>query len=150
MHAGADVRELFTLMRDVARVTRLWQQDNVHCAGVTFIQFTILDHIDAAGGELPLSELHRLLSVEKSTTTRLVEPLVARGFAARAQGEDARSVRLVLTSAGREAHAEYWRCMAKSLRRAVAGVDRATYERVAEALRFFVRTVGRACEGGCG
>ncbi len=150
MTSAPDPREAFTLIRDVARAVRLFQQDNVHCAGVTFIQFTILDHVEHAGGELPLADLHGLLQVEKSTTTRLLEPLVDKGLVARAQGRDARAVRLVLTAAGRATHGDFWRCMAGNIERALVGIDRATFDDVAQALRLFTRAVAIGAGGTCG
>ena len=150
MASSADLREAYELLRDVARVARLFQQDNVHCGGVTFVQFTILDHVEAAAGGLELARLHAALAVEKSTTTRLVEPLVEKGFLVRAPApHDARAIRLDLTAAGRAAHREYWACLSQGLRRAVDGLPRGRSAEVKRAVRLFVQTVGRLCGDGC-
>lgn len=150
MATKSELREAFELLRDVARVARLFQQDNVHCGGVTFVQFTILDHVDQAGGSLELARLHDALAVEKSTTTRLVEPLVDKGFLARTPApHDARAVRLEITAEGRAAHGEYWACLSKSLRHAVDGLPKARSAEVKRAVREFTQTVGRLCGDAC-
>lgn len=150
MARAPDLHEAYLLIRDVALAVRLFQQDNVHCAGVTFTQFTILDHIARAHGELPLADLHGLLQVEKSTTTRLLGPLVDKGLIARAQGRDARAVLLVLTTAGRSTHDAFWRCLAANIGRALEGIDVATFEQVARSLRLFIHAVARGAHGTCG
>lgn len=148
--AASDLRDAYLLLRDVARVSRLFQQDNVHCGGVTFVQFTILDHVQQGSGGLELAQLHALLAVEKSTTTRLVEPLVEKGYLVREASErDARAIRLRITAAGRAAHREYWECLSTSLRRALGSLPKARVAEVKEAVRLFVRTVGRLCGDAC-
>ncbi|MBI4518816.1 MAG: MarR family transcriptional regulator [Deltaproteobacteria bacterium] len=144
MRRATDIRDAYVLMRDVARVARLFQQENVYCGGVTFLQFTILDHVNEGSNGLELAELHDLLAVEKSTTTRLIEPLIEKGFLLKVpSARDARAIRLGLTAAGKKAHKEYWECMAGNLGRAIAQIPAAQYEQVKEALRLFVRAVGR-------
>ncbi len=144
------LREAYIMIRDIARVSRLFQQDSVFCGGITFQQFTILDLVRDAGGEIALADVHGLLSVEKSTTTRLVEPLVERGLLARAaSSSDARAVRLVLTSAGQVAHGEYWTCIAGRIRGAIKGISTKQFEAVKAALRLFVSAVGAASGDEC-
>lgn len=150
MPPTTELRDAYLLLRDVARVSRLFQQENVHCGGVTFVQFTILDHVDQAGGGLELADLHVLLAVEKSTTTRLVEPLVEKGLLVRAASQrDARAVRVELTAPGRAAHREYWACLSQGLRRAVEGLPRSRVSEIKRSVREFIRTVGRLCGDRC-
>ncbi|UCF56837.1 MAG: MarR family transcriptional regulator, partial [Deltaproteobacteria bacterium] len=70
---------MFSLMSELARAVRCCQQEAVFCENVTFSQFFILDMV-AEKGKLKLSELHQILSVDKSTTTRLINPLVKQGL----------------------------------------------------------------------
>jgi len=63
----------------LSRVLRCCCRDEAFCADVTFHQFLILDAV-AKQKEISLADLHKLLSVEKSTTTRLVAPLIGKGF----------------------------------------------------------------------
>ena len=102
-------RGLLELIAELSRATRIFQQESVFCAGVTFSQFFILDQVAAGGGRLPLSELHSTLEVEKSTTTRLVAPLVKQGLIIRRRSrQDSRAVELSLTPPGRDVLKTVW------------------------------------------
>jgi DNA-binding MarR family transcriptional regulator len=55
--------------------------------------------------ELNIPDLHRILSVEKSTSTRLVNPLIQKGFLTRQKSShDSRAFVPTLTKEGRNAH----------------------------------------------
>jgi DNA-binding MarR family transcriptional regulator len=104
-------REIFTVIMTLFREIRCCSRDEALCMGVTFHQFVILDAV-AARSELDLAELHGILSVEKSTTTRLVNPLLRKGFLKRETAlHDSRAVKLSLTEAGRETHRQVWECL---------------------------------------
>ncbi len=113
-------RELLSLITDLARLARIFQQDQAFCEGVTFTQFLILDAVTESGGQLALSRLHTLLEVDKSTTTRLVAPLVARELVTKRRSpDDGRAWELVMTAQGREVTAGVWAC----LRGTVAAIE---------------------------
>ena len=102
-------RNLLDLIAQLSRATRIFQQESAFCAGVTFSQFFILDQVAATGGRLALAELHSALEVEKSTTTRLVAPLVKQGLVSRRRSrQDSRAVELSLTPQGREVLKTVW------------------------------------------
>ncbi len=95
---------LLGLIAETAKATRIFQQESVFCEGLTFNQFTILDKVALAGGDLALARLHTFLEVEKSTTTRLVAPLIKKGLVAKKRSEmDTRAMVLRLTPQGWEA-----------------------------------------------
>ncbi len=103
--------EFLALISDLCQAARCCRQDAVFCEDVTFTQFLILDQI-AKRGDLKMSELHNILSVDKSTTTRLVNPLVRKGLVERAKsGHDSRAVNLKLTQPGEEVHKKVWLCL---------------------------------------
>ena len=80
------------LIAQTSKAARIFQQESVFCEGLTFNQFLILDQVAKARGELSLAQLHRYLEVEKSTTTRLVAPLVKRGLVEKRKSQrDARA-----------------------------------------------------------
>ncbi len=94
---------LLELIAEMSKATRIFQQESVFCEGITFNQFTILDQMAKTGGEIPLSELHGRLEVEKSTTTRLVAPLLKKGLVEKNRSKkDSRAANLSLTKEGRE------------------------------------------------
>ena len=94
---------LLGLIAEMSKTTRIFQQGSTFCEGITFTQFNILDQLAKAGGRLSLAELHGHLEVEKSTTTRLVAPLVKSGLVAKERSKtDSRATVLRMTREGRE------------------------------------------------
>jgi len=88
----------------MSQVTRCCRQDVAFCEGVTFHQFMILDAV-ARKKEMQISELHKLLAVEKSTTTRLVNPLIQKRLLKREKAQhDSRAATLILTEEGKKIH----------------------------------------------
>ncbi len=129
-----------TLFREI----RCCSRDEAICLGVTFHQFVILDAV-AEKGEMDLAELHGVLSVEKSTTTRLVNPLLRRGLLRREKApHDSRAVKLALTEAGRETHLKVRDCLLAFF----AGIDRnipaGQRDGVLEAVRIFATAIRKA------
>lgn len=95
----------------LARATRCLRQDTVFCGGVTFHQYVILDAA-VKHKDLRISDLHALLGVEKSTTTRLITPLIAKGLLTKEQAaSDSRVAKLVLTPEGSKKHREVEDCL---------------------------------------
>ena len=89
--------ELMEIFMGLSQVTRCCRQDVAFCEGVTFHQFMILDAV-AGKKEMQISDLHKLLAVEKSTTTRLVNPLIQKGLLRREKAQhDSRAATLILT-----------------------------------------------------
>ena len=75
-------------------------------------------------GELPVCEVQRRILVESSSTTYVVDKLVARGLVRRRPGqEDRREVLLALTPAGRLLIARIFPSHAAAMRRAVSGLS---------------------------
>lgn len=111
MEQQADIKEMFLLIRELVKVLRVFQNEKTICEEITFSQFCIIDHIKEKG-TLPLSELHELLAVEKSTTTRLVNPLVEKKLIDRTRCScDSRAIILTVTPQGEQVHAKMWNCM---------------------------------------
>lgn len=104
-------QEVLRLISDLCQVVRCCRQDAVFCEDVTFSQFLILNQV-AKKGTLKMLELHQILAVDKSTTTRLVNPLVRQGLIKREKSDhDSRAANLILTPAGKEVHKKVWLCL---------------------------------------
>lgn len=89
-------RDVLSLVSDLCQVVRFCRQDAIFCEDVTFTQFLILDEV-AKKEKLKMLELHQILAVDKSTTTRLVNPLVRQGLIDRKISDhDSRAVNLRL------------------------------------------------------
>ncbi|MDD5711133.1 MAG: MarR family winged helix-turn-helix transcriptional regulator [Smithellaceae bacterium] len=128
---------------------RCCRQDGAFCEGVTFHQFIILDAV-ARKKELPMAKLHELLAVQKSTTTRLVGPLLSRGLVDRvAADHDSRAVKLVLTAAGAETHRAVWRCVTDFFRGVMANIPAEKRKETLEAVRTFSQALMKNPGGSC-
>ena len=104
-------RDLFGIIMGLGREIRCCSRDEAICGNVTLHQFIILDSV-VKKGELSFADLHRILSVEKSTTTRLLNPLIQKGLLKRDRAtHDSRAATLSVTEEGMETHRKVWECL---------------------------------------
>ncbi|MFH1080726.1 MAG: MarR family transcriptional regulator [Pseudomonadota bacterium] len=128
----------------ISREIRCFSRDEAICQGVTFHQFMILDAV-AKTGELGLAELHRILSVEKSTTTRLVNPLIRKGLLKRDKAtHDSRAANLALTEAGMETHRKVSLCLAGFFEGIARNIPEGQREGILEAVKIFTGAMRKA------
>lgn len=100
----------FKLRRLTRRVTQHYDRE-LAPAGLRVTQFSLLSAL-AARGEVPMSELADMLDLDRTTLTRNVAPLEARGYLEIVAGRDARSRAAQITAAGRAARENalpHWR-----------------------------------------
>lgn len=141
-------RDMLTLISELSRALRCCQQEAVFCENVTFSQFFILDAV-AERGELRLADLHGILSVDKSTTTRLVNPLVNQGLVVRMRSNnDSRAINLKLTRKGREVHQRVWECLSGFMDTVEMNVPQEKRNEVYDAVRTFLSAMRNACATG--
>jgi len=142
-------RELLALIAGLGRAGRGLQAGEVFCAGVTFTQFFILDLVDRAG-RLALSELHETLTVDKSTTTRLVAPLLQRDLLrSDRRPDDSRARELVLTASGSEVLGSVWGCVGRVMGEVRSAIPEAEREVVLDSVARFLRVLNDVCRPGC-
>jgi DNA-binding MarR family transcriptional regulator len=142
-------REVLSLISEVSRAVRCCQQEEVFCENVTFSQFFILDAV-ARDGSLELSELHKILSVDKSTTTRLVDPLVKQGLVVREKSSrDSRAVNLKLTKQGESVCQKVWACLSGFIDAVEKGIPEKRRGEVYDAVRTFLNATRNACAAKC-
>jgi DNA-binding MarR family transcriptional regulator len=100
---------------------------------------------------LRMADLHRILHVEKSTTTRLVNPLIDKGLLRREKTDgDARAIKLALTPQGQATHEKVLQCLAGFSRRVLNKVPREKRTAVLEAVRIFITAICHAeSDGQC-
>ena len=102
--ASAEARAVHAALSDLLRAVQFRDRDRICCHDVSVAQCYALEAI-ALGGPLRLNELAATLFVDKSTASRLVEGLVAKGLVERQRDPaDGRAVQLVTTPIGRERH----------------------------------------------
>jgi len=131
----------------LSQVLRCCCRDEAFCEGVTFHQFMILDAV-AKEKELQMADLHKLLSVEKSTTTRLVNPLIKKGLLRRDKADhDSRAVKLMLTKEGRETHKKVQVCLTGFFQRALGNVPEKKRNEVLESVKIFITAIKNSANG---
>jgi len=137
-------RELFEIIMSLGREIRCCSRDEAIFQNLTFHQFMILDAV-ASNGELGLTDLHQLLSVEKSTTTRLVNPLIQRGLLKRNRAtHDSRAATLTMTQEGREIHRQAWGCLEGFFDGIAENIPAGRREEVLAAVQVFTRAIRKA------
>jgi DNA-binding MarR family transcriptional regulator len=138
-------REVFSLIGELSRALRCCQQEESFCLDLTLTQFFIL-HSVAGKGEIALAELHAILGVEKSTTTRMVRPLIRRGLTVQERSKnDSRALNLRLTPRGEEIYQRIWVCLAEFLDTIQKGIPPAERRGTYGATRTFLKAVQDAC-----
>jgi DNA-binding MarR family transcriptional regulator len=143
-------REILEIMTGLAHKLRCCKQDEAFCADVTFHQFVILDSV-AKKGEIFLADLHKILAVEKSTTTRLVNPLIQKGLLLRDKAShDSRAVRLIMTEEGIRIHENVWACMANYFEGVMCNIPESKRQEVLECVKIFINALGNSnTDCGC-
>jgi DNA-binding MarR family transcriptional regulator len=139
-------QEIFSLIGEFSRALRCCQQEETFCLDLTLSQFFIL-HSIAARRIIQLAELHDILSVEKSTTTRMVSPLIRRGLVVQEKSEhDSRALNLRLTPQGEETYQKIWVCLAEFLDTIQKGIPAGERKKIYGATRAFLGAVQGACK----
>jgi DNA-binding MarR family transcriptional regulator len=143
-HTGCINRDVLSLVSELCQVVRFCRQDATFCEDVTFTQFLILDEVEKKG-ELKMLDLHQILAVDKSTTTRLVNPLVKQGLIERRISDhDSRAVNLRLTPAGRKVHQKVWLCLEGFVGAIEGRIPERKKKVVYEAVKLFIDAVKKA------
>jgi DNA-binding MarR family transcriptional regulator len=142
--------ELMDVFGGLSQVLRCCCRDEAFCEGVTFHQFMILDAV-AKEKELHMADLHKLLAVEKSTTTRLVNPLIKKGLLRRDTADhDSRAVKFTLTREGRETHKKVLMCLEDFFQRVLGNIPAKKRADVLEAVNIFITAIKNSANGcGC-
>lgn len=139
--------ELMEVLGGLSQVLRCCCRDEAFCEGVTFHQFMILDAVDKET-QLPMADLHKLLSVEKSTTTRLVNPLIKKGLIRREKADhDSRAVKLSLTKKGTETHKKVQACLEDFFQRALGNIPTKKRTDVLESVKIFITAIKNSAHG---
>ncbi len=133
--------QLLEVFTGLAQATRFLRQDQAFCEGVTFHQFLILDII-AQNKEIKMADLHRYLAVEKSTTTRMVDPLIKKKLLQRrANPEDLRAAYLALTKKGAEVHKNVRLCMIDFFQKVMGNVPSRKAQSVLSGVKLFIEAI---------
>ncbi len=113
----------FKLRQLTRRVSQLYDRE-LGKVGLKTTQYSLLSHVLRLGPVRP-GELAEAMTIDASTLTRNLQPLVVAGWVTVGAGPDARSHRIAITEAGREKRAEgqrRWKAAQEGFN-AVMGVD---------------------------
>lgn len=106
----------FKLRQLVRRVSQLYDQELAK-AGLKTTQYSLLSHVLKLGPIRP-GDLAAAMTMDASTLTRNLKPLVAAGWLELTPGDDGRSRSVHITPAGRDKRAEaqpHWRAAQQQL-----------------------------------
>lgn len=144
-------REIFDVIKGLIKSLRFFQSESVFCENITFIQFCILDYVVSGSGQIGMSALHPLLGVEKSTTTRLVAPLVKSGLIHRVKSkEDSRAIDLKITNDGRNIHEKVWVCITQYLGDCCRVIPENDRSDTIQSMRVFIQSLEKCCNNSKG
>lgn len=144
-----DQRNMLFRIARLARALRCCRQDAVFCEDLTFWQFFILETVGQKV-RLPLSRLHEILAVKKSTTTRLVTPLVKRRLLVRQKDpHDGRAVRLQLTPEGQAMRGRIWACASGYFQAIEALIPEEGRQQVFESVAHFAEALEKSGPSCC-
>ena len=89
-----------------------------------------------------MADLHQILSVEKSTTTRLVNPLIQKGLLRRNKTQnDSRAAKLVLTEEGIKVHQKVWSCLTDFFQKVNRNIPEKTKDDVLKSVETFILAI---------
>jgi DNA-binding MarR family transcriptional regulator len=114
----------FKLRQLVRRVSQLYDRE-LAPTGLKTTQYSLLSHVLRLGPVRP-GELAAAMTMDASTLTRNLKPLLAAGWLQMTAGEDGRSRLVHITDAGRDKRAEaqrHWKAAQQELNR-LLGVER--------------------------
>lgn len=113
-----------SIVADFFSAVKKFQHDNVFCNGITFNQYLILDTAYKTTG-LTMTGLYRSLGVEKSTASRIIEPLVEKKLLRQKNNpKDLRSKILGLSKEGLQTHAQYQKKFLENIKTLLSGFSR--------------------------
>jgi len=136
---------IFKLIKELTFILKGFQNDTIICENITFRQFTILECISSYK-KLKMTDLNGLLNVEKSTTTRLLEPLVRQGLIEKQKSlSDQRVFELLLTDDGKKTHKAALASIYKHIKLISQLIPAEKKESVREALNIFIDASRRCC-----
>ena len=145
----ANNKDMLLRIAGLSRALRCCQQEAAFCEDLTFTQFFILEAVGERE-KLRLSDLHEILGVDKSTTTRLVNPLVDQGLVARKKSKtDGRAVTLKLTGRGEIMRLKIWSCVTEYFNAIEAQIPEEKRATVYDAIGLFSDAMMGAGPGCC-
>lgn len=145
---AADALALHRVLSDLTRMLQFRDRDRICCHDVSVTQCYALEAL-VARGELTLNELAAELYLDKSTASRVVDALVAKGYAERRpHPDDGRAVQLTPTRAGRRLYEKIDAELLAEVRGVAAGFAPAVRRSMTDMLHRLVRAAAPRVAAG--
>lgn len=145
-HMPEKDHEILSILLELTKAVRCCRQDGIFCEEVSFTQFIIIDAI-AASRMLDMTRLSKILSVDKSTATRLVEPLITHKLVVKEKSlQDSRMIILKLTKEGCNLHAKIQHRIISFVRGIQAEIPGHIRETCIEGVRAFINAMQHVSE----
>jgi len=139
-------REILSIILELTKAVRCCRQNEIFCEEVSFTQFIILDAI-AASRMLDMTRLKKVLSVDKSTATRLVEPLITHSLVVKEKSlQDSRMIILELTKEGKLVHTKIQQRITSFIRAIQTEIPDDKREASLEGIRIFLNAMQHVSE----
>ena len=140
------IEKYIFVFKELATGIRMFQQQNVFCEGLTVNQFHILDLIKKSNCCMEIKDLHQALQVKKSTTTRLLKPLIERKLIKKVRSkEDNRASKIILTESGFQNHADFRECLVKFIRQVYRQIPIDDHKTLIDYLMKFISIMKGCC-----
>ncbi|MEN6391901.1 MAG: MarR family winged helix-turn-helix transcriptional regulator [Syntrophomonas sp.] len=138
-------QDFLMMLFSISKALRFCQQDEICGESITFIQFNIMNLISDRQ-RMKMAELHAALSVDKSTTTRLLEPLVKRNLIIKEKYPlDSRVVILRLSKEGQDMRDRAWQCLKGFINSVENRIPAEQRAGVYQAVRLFTDALQDSC-----
>ena len=130
-----DAGALHAALADLVRIYQFRDRDRICCHDISVTQCYALEAL-LAHGPMRSQRLAELLLLDKSTTTRVVDALVRKGYVERATAaDDARALSLEVTRAGRTLHGKINRELISQQVQLLADLDPGVRQSVTAVIR---------------
>jgi DNA-binding MarR family transcriptional regulator len=129
------------LTKELLRKYQLRDRNEIICGGISISQCYALDLL-GDHGEMTMQALAQKMFLDKSTTSRVVDPLVKRRLVARRfDDSDRRMIFVVLTPAGAKLLAEIRDCQVQSQRQILERIPERQRRQLVESLELLSHAV---------
>lgn len=146
----ADTRALHRALTDLVRVYQFRDRDRICCYDVSVTQCYALEAV-VLQGPMTVNEIAAALRVDKSTTSRVVDALLKKGYVDRTEDpDDRRYVRIAPTEAGRTLHARIEADLLADEQALLADFPPEVRRSVTEAVRRLAANAAARLDGGPG
>jgi DNA-binding MarR family transcriptional regulator len=142
----SDALSLHRTLSELVRMFQFRDRDRICCHDISVTQCYALEAL--ATRELTLNELAAELYLDKSTASRVVDALVAKGYAERhPHPQDGRALQLSVTRAGRRLYANIDAGLLAEVRELAVGFPPEVRRSMAEMLRGLLRAAAPRLTG---